>query len=29
MITGGMLLLLFLLRMPPIYQTLQRWLGRK
>ena len=29
LIAGGVLLLLFLLRLPPIYQTLQRWLGRK
>jgi methionine sulfoxide reductase heme-binding subunit len=28
LIAGGALLLLFLLRIPPIYQTLQRWLGR-
>jgi methionine sulfoxide reductase heme-binding subunit len=29
LIAGGALLLLFLLRIPPIYQTLQRWLGRE
>jgi methionine sulfoxide reductase heme-binding subunit len=29
LIAGGALLLLFLLRLPPIYQTLQRWLGRE
>jgi sulfoxide reductase heme-binding subunit YedZ len=29
LIAGGALLLLFLLRIPPVHQTLQRWLGRK
>ena len=29
LVAGGALLLLFLLRLPPIYQTLQRWLVRK
>lgn len=29
LIASGALLLLFLLRLPPIYQTLQRWLVRK
>lgn len=29
LIAGGALLLLLFLRLPPVYQTLQRWLGRK
>ena len=29
LIAGGALLVLFVLRLPPIYQTLQRWLVRK